>query len=276
MSDQNTGPGVPGQPAGGTPGAPAAGTEQPWYNGIADTDLRGYVQTKGFKDPAAVAEADRNFEKLQGVPQDRLLKLPEKSDDPLWDSIYSKLGRPEKPDGYELKFEGDDAFAKSASEAMHKAGLTKAQAAGLNEFWNAHVDGMIKADTEARQQRDAAEMTGLRTKWGQNFDAHVEQGRRAGREFGLSEQEFEAISGALGSGKTLELFQKIGAKVGEAAPFNPNGSGGSSGFGMTKEAAQQRIKTLQGDREWGTRYLNGGAAEKEEMDRLQRIAAGSA
>jgi len=63
-----------GSAGGGQPGAGGAGGE--WYAGIADEGLRGYVQTKGFKDPGALAESYRNLEKLQGVPQERLLKLP--------------------------------------------------------------------------------------------------------------------------------------------------------------------------------------------------------
>lgn len=277
MTDQNTGPGVPGQPASGTGGAPAAPatTGGDWISGIQNEELRGYVQTKGFKDPAAVAEAYRNFEKLQGVPQDRVLKLPEKSDDPAWDSIYSRLGRPEKPDGYELKVEGDDSFAKAAAEVMHKTGLTKAQAQGLNAFWNAHVEGLIKADEEARGLADAADVATLKTTWGPDYDKHVEQGRRAGREFGLSEPEFAQVQASLGTRKTLELFQKIGARLGENQSFDGGGGGGGTGFGMTKESAAAKIKALGADREWSARYLKGGAAERQEMDRLQRIASGA-
>ena len=100
-------------------------------------------------------------------------------------------------------------------------------------------------------------------------------GRRAGKEFGLSEDEFQQISGALGSGKTLELFQRIGSKLGEARPFDPSGSGGNSGFGMTPEAARGRIEALTKDKDWSSKYLGGGASEREEMERLQKIAAGA-
>lgn len=268
MTDNPNGSAAAGNPA------PAAGGE--WYAGIADEGLRGYVQQKGFKDAGALAESYRNFEKLQGVPQDRLLKLPDKPDDPAWDGIYSRLGRPEKPEGYELKFDGDDALAKRMSAAMHKAGIPKGAAAALNEEWNGYVTELIQQNEKAQQERDAAELSTLRGKWGADYDKHVEQGRRAGREFGLSEQEFQSISASLGSGKTLELFQKIGAKLGEAAPFNPNGSGGGSGFGMTPEAAKARIQSLSGDKDWIGKYLAGGAAEKEEMTRLQQIATGGA
>lgn len=261
-----------GQPGAGGAGDGGAGE---WYAGISDEGLRGYVQTKGFKDPAALAGAYQNLEKLVGVPQDRLLKLPDKPDAPEWDSIYNRLGRPDKPEGYELKFDGDDALAKRMSAAMHKAGIPKGAAAALNEEWNGYVTELIQQNETAQKERDAAELTALKGKWGAKYDENVELGRRAGREFGLSEQEFQSISASLGSGKTLELFQRIGSKLGEAAPFNPAGGGGSSGFGMTPEGAKARIQALTQDQGWTAKYLNGDVAAKDEMARLQQIAAGS-
>lgn len=268
--------GQPGAAAGAGQGAGGAGaSEQPWYADIPEEGgLRGYVQNKGFKDKAALADAYRNFEKLQGVPQDRLLKLPERSDDPAWGDVHKRLGRPDDAKGYGLQFDGDPAFAERFGGAFHKAGLSKDQAKALNTEWNGYVNEMIEADKRDRETRDATEMQELKTKWGETFDGNVEAGRRAGREFGLSEDEFKQISGSLGSGKTLELFQRIGAKLGEAKPFDPSGSGGAGGFGMTPEGARARIKTLSDDRDWTAKYLNGGAAEKDEMSRLQVIASG--
>lgn len=271
MTDTN------GSAAGGQPGAGGAGEGAggEWYAGIADEGLRGYVQTKGFKDVGSLAESYRNFEKLQGVPQEQLLKLPGKEDDPAWDGIWNKLGRPETPDGYELKFEGDDAFAKTMAETMHKAGIPKSAAAQLNEQWNGYVSELIQQDEAAKQQKDAAELQALRTKWGGDFDKNTELGRRAGREFGLSEEQFKAISSSLGSGATLELFAKIGGKLGEAAGFDGGSGGGSgNGFGMTADGAKTRIEALRNDQAWVTKYLNGDVSAKEEMTRLQQIAAG--
>lgn len=266
MSEQ-PGSGQTGQPGTGT--APAGGE---WHAGIADAELRGYVQTKGWKDPASLADSYRNLEKLQGVPQDRLLKLPEKPDDPAWDTVHTKLGRPEKPELYELK--GDEAMVKRMSAAMHKAGVPKSAAQALNAEWDAYVNELIATDTAERQQKDAADLAALRGEWGGDFEKNSELGRRAGREFGLSAEQFNAISGALGSGATLKLFAAIGGKLGEAGPFDPNGSGGNGGFGMTKEAAQARITALKADKDWTASYLNGDAAKRAEMDRLHTIAAG--
>lgn len=273
MTDQN-GSAPAGNPAPGAGGSGAPAGE--WYAGIPDEGLRGYVQTKGFKDPAALAGAYQNLEKLVGVPQERLLKLPEKADDPAWDGVYNRLGRPEKPDGYELKFDGDDALAKRMAAAMHKAGVPKQAAGVLNEEWNAYVTELIEADTRAQEQRDKVEIDGLKAKWGGDYEKNVELGRRAGREFGLSEDEFKAVSASLGPGKTLELFSKIGSKLGEAGSFDAgSGSGGAGGgFGMSADGAKARIQALTQDKDWTAKYLNGDVSARDEMTRLQQIASG--
>lgn len=265
MSDNN------GSANGGQPGANGAGGE--WYAGIADEGLRGYVQTKGFKDVGVLADSYRNLEKLVGVPQDRLVRLPDKSDAPEWDDVYSRLGRPDKPEGYELNFDGDAAFASRMATKMHALGISKSAAQGLNAEWNTYVGELIEADTREKQQKDATDMQALKTEWGNDYAKHEELARRAGREFGLAEAEFQAISSALGSSKTLKLFQSIGAKMAEPGAFDPGQSRASS-FGLTPDAAKAQINVLMGDKDWTAKYLGGDKAAAAEMTRLQQIAAG--
>ena len=273
MNDNN-GSANAGNPAPGAGEGGAGASDQPWYTGIQDEGLRGYAQTKGFKDPAAVLESYRNFEKLQGVPQDRLLRLPEKDDDPAWGDIWGKLGRPAEPKEYQLQFEGDSAFADRFAEVFHKSNVTKSQARAINEAWNGYVQEMIDADTREREQRAAVEIGELRTAWGGKYDENTEMARRAARQFGVAEDDFKQIEAALGPKKSLEMFHRIGAGLGEAKSFNPEQGGGSPAFGMTAEAARARISSLTGDKDWTTKYLSGDRSAIDEMTRLQRIAAG--
>jgi hypothetical protein len=79
----------------------AAASEQSasWLDAL-DADGKNYVSKKGFKEPKDVLQSYINLEKLHGVPQDRLLKLPEtlEGDDaaPLWE----KLGKPKEASEY--------------------------------------------------------------------------------------------------------------------------------------------------------------------------------
>lgn len=277
MSDNNGSGALPGNPA---PGAgEGGGTGGTWFDSIPDAELKGFAQTKGWKDPASVVDGYRNLEKLVGVPKERLLKLPEKADDPAWSDVYAKLGRPEKPEAYEIPVPegyGDPAFAKGIAEVAHKHGLPKGAVQALAEYNNQYIAKLIEADTKERETKSAAELQQLKGEWGSRFDESAELARRASREFGVSEDQAKAIEGAIGTAGMLKLFNSIGAKLGEPKGFDPGSGegGGGSGFGMTPEAARSQIKTLQGDKDWVAKYLNGDATARSTMDRLSRIASG--
>lgn len=250
------------------------GTESaPWTASITDETLRGYVQNKGFQGPEDLAKSYLNLEKLMGAPKERILKLPETNDAPEWGEIWGKLGRPEDPKGYELQFDGDASFADRFAGVMHKAGIPKPAAQALNAEWNNYVSELMAEEQKAQEARTTQEMQQLRQDWGKDFETHVEFSRRAGREFGLNEDQFKAIEQALGPLATMKLFHGIGSKVGEAKPFHA-GNGAGSQFSMTREQAMARRQALMNDRDWSARFLNGGANERAEMDKLVQAIAG--
>jgi hypothetical protein len=64
----NTGEGAISQ---GSPSQPQAGLKgpeapPPWLDGVQDTELREFIQNKGWNDPAEMAQGYRNLEKLVG------------------------------------------------------------------------------------------------------------------------------------------------------------------------------------------------------------------
>ena len=91
-----------------TPTPASAPTPTDWTTGLND-DLRSYVQNKGFKDTAAVVESYRNFKKLHGVPQDRILKLPENLDTPEGRAISERLGAPKDAKDYSINLPKEGA-----------------------------------------------------------------------------------------------------------------------------------------------------------------------
>src|SRR3990167_3081868 len=83
-------------------------TTPAWTDGLPQETL-GFVEKKGWKGNADVITSYQNLEKLQGVPAERIIKLPEKLEGTEMDVIYNRLGRPEKPDGYKIPVpEGED------------------------------------------------------------------------------------------------------------------------------------------------------------------------
>lgn len=254
------------QPA-AEPAAPAA-----WYSGIQDESLRGYLEMKGFKGPDALADSYRNLEKLRGVPENELLRLPKEGDAEAWGQFYDRLGRPKSPDDYGLPVpEGDDgAFAKTAAQWMHEAGLTPAQAKLLGEKNNEWLAQQVQSFNEQKAVESDRQLSELKTEWGQAFDQNVEIARRAANQFGIKEDQMEALEDALGTKGMMQLFNNIGQSLGE---HKAEGFGsGQSGFKLSPEAARERIKQLGADPEWSKKYLSGGANEAAEMQRLQQMA----
>lgn len=247
--------------------------EQPWYSGFQDESLRGYMEVKGFKDPSALADSYRNLEKLRGVPENELLRLPKEGDADAWNQFYSRLGRPEKADGYQLPVpEGDDgAFSKAAAEWMHAAGLSPAQATMLAEKNNEFLASQLQAHQEQIAHLQEQEMTQLKSEWGQAFEQNTEIAKRAARQFGIGEEVMNRLEEGMGTKGLLEFFHNIGSKLGE---HKIEGMGNGVGeFKLSPSAAKEQINMLMQDREWASRYLNGGAAEKMQMERLQQAAA---
>lgn len=261
---------APVLPTDNAPVTPAA--DAPWYSSIQDEGIRGYAELKGWKDPAAAIDSYRNLEKLRGVPENELARIPKADDKDGWNSFYAKLGRPDNAAGYELSIpEGDDGvFAKAAAEWFHEAGLSPAQAQLLAAKNNEYLASQVKAwETEVAAKQDQ-EMSELKTQWGMAFDQNTEIARRGAKQFGVSEETMEQLEGAMGTKGMLEFFHNIGSKLGE---HKVEGMGASdASFKLSPAAAQERIRMLQADKEWANRYLSGGANEKAEMDRLQRFA----
>lgn len=266
-------------PAGTDPASTAAasaqnaatnGTEPWWHGKVSNDDNKGWLANKGFKDLDTWVESHKNLEKLVGSQR---LAIPQGPDDTAnWDKVFNALGRPEKPEQYEFKApEGRELNAELVGHfapLMHGLGLNQRQASGLVEAYTA-------LEVQRQQQEEAAfaakseeDVRSLRSEWGETFDAKIELGRRALRQFGMTEH-VDALEKALGTKGLLSLVARIGEGLGEHRI--ENGKDGGS-FGMTPAAAQQRIAELRADPNWSRAYLAGDADKKAEMARLMKAA----
>jgi hypothetical protein len=279
MSDNTTGSDNSGNPGANPPGQGAA--DQPWYSTIEDADLRGFAEIKKFKDPAAVLQSYRHLEKMQGVPPERILKLPEAGDDAGMLEVKKRLGfaPPASADDYGLdKLEGlDPSFVKFAGEQFHKAGVPADMlGAAMGE-----IAGYLKKAEEDynanRAARDHSEMAALEREWGAEGVALKALAERAANEFkgqvGLEDADMDALIDALGPAKFNKLFAAIGSTTGEAKFVV--GSGADSGV-MSPDAAGAKMQQLLADQGWVARHKAGDVAAVNEWNRLVTIRATAA
>ena len=257
---------LPGTPDGATSATAPTSTGN-WWDNIEDSDLKGYVANKGWKDSTELARGYQNLEKLLGSEK---LPMPKGDDDVEgWNKLYTKLGRPETPEGYGIKAaEGQDpTLANAAASKFHELGLTEKQGQALTNWWAEQSQGLLDAQSAAQAQSAEQAIAELKNEWGNKYDENIELGRRAAREYGLDADALGKIEGALGTKGLLDLMAKIGRGQGEAEFIGQ----GKTSFGMSPEAARARIQALKGDAEWTGRYLKGDADARAELERLHRL-----
>lgn len=265
---------------GGTPN-PAPPTPAPaptptdWTSGLSD-DLRSYVTSKGFKDTAAVVESYRNFEKLHGVPQDRILKLPDNLDSPEGRAIFERLGAPKEAKDYSINFPkegGDEALATGLREVAHKHGFTQRQVEGLVNWWNGLNEGRVKSASDAAQVRLTDAQNNLKKEWGAAFDQNRAIADQGAVKMGLGEKELQALGHALGPDKVMQMLYNFGKSTGEAPFITGQAAGGNV---MSPTSARAEITRLMSDPAFRTRLSGGDTDAKNKWDQLNQWAAAGA
>lgn len=263
-------------PATPPPATPPPATPPPatgdWTQGLSD-DHKGYVQNKGFKGPQDVVESYRNFEKLQGVPQDRLLKLPENMETPEGRAIWERLGAPKLPADYGLDklVPKDLKTAEWAAGVFHETGIPRGAAEKIMTKWN---ERSAAAETQAQELRAnmiAQDDAKLKATWGQAYEQNINLVKAGARALGLDGETLDVLEARQGREKLFTKLHKIGEGVGEAAFIDGRPSGWQQ-F-STPEAARSRINELNTDPVFVKRYLSGEADAVRQMQNLHRAAS---
>lgn len=253
-----------------TPSTPTTGD---WQTTLSP-ELKDYATTKGFKDPGAVLDGYRNLEKLRGVPEDRLLKLPEKADDVEgWNQIFNKLGRPDKPENYNIQVaeEKDKVYVAAVQKMFHESGLTTKQAETFHNKMTEYAAGLKKDQATAELARAESDVAGLKKDWGMAFDQNVKVGAQAAKTFGLTPEVLDSLQKSMGYAPVMKLFHNIGSKLGEADFVT--GSGPDGRGVLSPEQARARINSLTKDQNFAKRYTSGDTAARSEMEQLHRWLA---
>lgn len=253
---QGDGAGNSGQ---GSNTATGAGNQQvtDWRSGLPD-DLRSekvFESIKGKDWAEAGPILAKNYVHSQRmIGADKLIIPGEKATPEERAAFYTKLGRPEKPDGYGFKLpEGMDESQLDKSRLdkwrvkMHEAGLSKTQAEGIiNEFLADEFGNNKSAQANHAAEVESWEL-GLKQEFGAKYDEKVNFARYAAKEF-ASPALIEYLD-KTGLGSHPEIVKMLSAVGSRMSDDSARGSGGGNAAGRvtSPEAAQHALNEFNRD-----------------------------
>lgn len=251
--------------SGGAQDGGAGGTgDAPWYSTLP-TEQHAYIQNKGWKDQAAAVDSYINLEKLMGADRaGRTVTLPtDKSTPEEIAAFHTKLGVPDKAEGYEIKIaEGvDPTFSKMMAAAMKDAGIPK----GAGEKLAAVYQQQEAAATTAFLAQSDADMRALQTEWGADFDAKLETAGRGAAALGLKDRALrDKLERAVGTKTLLTWAHMVGEMTSEhGGPRLGSDGSKSATFTLTKESAQAKVEALTKDSEFQSRLQSPNAKVRD-------------
>lgn len=189
------------------------------------------------------------------------------------DAFWNRLGRPEKPEGYQFNAVKEEAMYKPSdddrawfSKTAHALGLSAKQASALFDAYVEKNDGvMVLSNQEAEKSLAAAEVA-LRKDWGAFYSDRLAVAKQAITK--VAGPEFADFLNDTGLGNHPALakaFYKIASLLGED---RLPGEGLNFTKGRTPEEAQRQIEANRKDPAFLKRWLSRDREAVEEMDKL--------
>mgnify|MGYP001563461457 CR=1 FL=1 len=239
--------GAAGSPAGSAPAGGAS--DGAWFDTLPD-DLKSDKTVQMFKGKPVV-EVVKNLKDAQAyavgairLPTDK--DKPEDADRKLAD-IYTKLGRPESPEKYDLKLPSNLPDGLTVNEELatgfrswaHKAGLSTKQAQMLMDNFNEFQVGMF---TKMGESKATAE-TALKEQYKGDYEPMMAAAQRLINDF-ADEQDMTYLESGRGNDPALaRLLIKIAGQRKEDKSIKADPATQAS----TVEKAKARINEILND-----------------------------
>ena len=177
------------------------------------------------------------------------IRVPDKPDDAEgWNKVWSKLGRPDSPDKYEVKLPAIPGFEWSPDNlnemkaVAHANGVTGKALNAFIDWYGSSLGKKLAAANATDQAKVAGTTSKLKGEWGVNYDPNLELAKRACRHY-FGEGSEGIVDAAFADGENfVRGLVKLGHTMNEHG-FAP--SGGTTQFkGLTKADAQAKITTI--------------------------------
>lgn len=213
-----------------------------------DETIRDDPSLATYKDINGMAKSLINAQKMVGADK---VAIPGKYTTPEeMDSFYSKIGRPDAPDGYELSSsevigeEGVTFFR----ELAHKNGLTQTQAENILTEYSGYLDTVGEKTEEQIEQIRVGLEKDLQNEWGDQYEKNIGYSNEVVSTFGGDDDAITEMKLADGTRigdnpMLIEMFSNIGRFIAEKIGED-SFSGRDNVPGMAMEEVQQELNSI--------------------------------
>ena len=220
-----------------------------WLAELPD-DLKSNATLTKFTDVPSLASSYVELEKRIGGDS-LILPGPNATDDEK-SAFFSKIGRPDTAEAYELPKEGmpegfqvDDKRLSSIRDKAFALGVTKQQFAGLIRADAEYQHGAVQEFEQAQKIKIEESTQALMKEYGAAFDQNITLATAAVREFGG--QELVDRYAESGEGRNADTIKAWLAVAKAIANDEVLGTGSSTKFALSPGEAESEIVKLMTD-----------------------------
>ena len=226
-------------------------TEATWQTQYLSEELRENDTLSKFKDVGSLSNSYLELQKMVGSRD----KIPtdESSEEEL-NTFYTKLGRPESPDKYEINVPSDGGAGTPYDEKLYgdfldrafKSGLTNKQAQEAIDFYSQMNEESDINSTASMQQAKVNAETALKKEWGaKDYEKNLAISRRAFNRFADDDlKKFVEETGVSNNVAMVRFLHKIGKSFSDP---DMGGSGKHSGS-IDSDSAKIEIDAMMKDK----------------------------
>lgn len=267
-------------------GKPEGSPNLPEWAGSLPDEYKSSPTVLNHKDLPSFVKTALEAEKLIG--KKGIIKPGEGASQDELNKFYNDLGRPEKPEGYDLKkpenWSNDIPFNEKlipkVQEMFHKRGISLETGKALFDDYNALMASEYTGYMDTSEASVKQGLEDLKKEWGgeEKYNANIEIAKKAVNTYGdKSLIEFLEKTGLGNHPSIIKAFAKAGENLKEDTIIE-NGKSNNNSF-MNEESAKQEIVRLRNDPEFSKYYYSGKLEDREKhkecvekMEYLHKIA----
>jgi len=257
-------------------------TEQPIQSeqSFVDTlpeDVRSEPSLKNFQDAGQLAKSYVHAQRMVGADK---ISVPTKhATDEDWNQVFSKLGVPDSPDKYEVKYElqegANETPVKNFISEAHKLNLLPHQVQGVLNYYSQLEQNASDSQQKDMELNKIENESSLRKEWGLAYDKKMNAANDVFKNFFSTDLADVKLQDGTPLGNHPGFVRSLSEM---ASKFSEDsmGAGQEESGGITPAEADREIQKILGDQNHPYFLKNhpGHKAAVDEMFKLNNMKFG--